>query len=58
VNLIDKRVKKFGDRLYTVDFMFENQKPLLIEMNSSPTLYLSTKKFYKDMLVMIDKRLS
>ncbi len=57
VKEVDNEFKEYKSRLYTIDFMFRKGKPLLIEMNSSPSLYLSTKKFYKDMISAMQRGL-
>jgi len=39
VGQIDKKMKKYGPRLYTVDFMFnKQQKPIVTELESTPVI--------------------
>lgn len=38
VSRIDRMVSKFGHRLYSVDFLYENGKPYVVELNARPGL--------------------
>lgn len=47
VNHIDNQLKKFGDRIYSIDLGFENNKPYLFEINDRPGLpYKKWKMYY------------
>lgn len=44
---IDNKFRKFGSRIYAIDFGFENKKPFLIEINPQPGLpYPQWKMYY------------
>lgn len=48
INAIDKRFKRYGHRIYAVDFGFENGIPYLIEINPQPGLpYPEWPRYYK-----------
>jgi len=62
VEYIDSEIKHYGSRIYSADFMFdEEQKPWLVEMNSKPgTLYYDNNpkirlKFYRNIFRSLKK---
>ncbi len=64
VKEIDKLLKFYKPRIYSVDFLFdENQKPLVVECNSSPTLHryaygrFAKPEFYDAILKTIKKNI-
>lgn len=46
VKSVDNYFKRFGSRIYAIDFGFENNKPYIIEINSEPGMPI--KKLEKD----------
>jgi predicted ATP-grasp superfamily ATP-dependent carboligase len=43
---VDNHFKRFIPRLYTIDFMYEKDKPYIVELNDQPGLpYMETNKF-------------
>jgi len=63
VREVDKLLKFYKPRVYSVDFLFENQKPLIVECNSSPTLHryaygrFAKPEFYDAILKTIKKNI-
>jgi len=43
VQKIDSKLKKYKPRVYTADFLFEGEKPYLIELNSQPGAFYYDK---------------
>lgn len=64
VRKVDRLLRKYKPRIYSVDFLFdENQKPYIVECNSSPTLHryaygrFAKPEFYDDILKTIKRNI-
>lgn len=64
VSCANKIFATFNPRVYSIDFMFdENKKPWIVEFNSMPGLYFTPEekpymmKMYKELLVIFKKKL-
>ena len=48
-NLVDKRFKKYGHRVYSVDVGYEGSKPFLFEINDQPGVpHKKWERFYRE----------
>ena len=57
IKTVDNKFKKYGDRVYSVDFAFINEKPMIMELESKPgfAYYDKAKKTRNDFLKKIIK---
>jgi glutathione synthase/RimK-type ligase-like ATP-grasp enzyme len=65
VKYVHKTLSTFDPKIYSIDFMFdENKRPWIVELNSMPGLYFTPKekpymlKMYAELLRVFKKRLS
>ena len=53
VDTIDKHFKKYFPRIYTIDLMYANDRPYLVELNSRPGLPFRDMSFYDELHLYI-----
>jgi glutathione synthase/RimK-type ligase-like ATP-grasp enzyme len=58
---VDKKFKKFGNRLISVDLFFSGSRPYLVEFNSTPLIHIPAhksdlrKKYYSELIKIFKK---
>jgi glutathione synthase/RimK-type ligase-like ATP-grasp enzyme len=53
VSTIDKHFKKYFPRIYTIDLMYANNRPYLVELNSRPGLPFKDWSYYNELHLYI-----